>query len=151
MSVVVSCVLVAPVHAQRRYELIVEGTDVVSQAERTPQRLVIIDSGGRATEYARDRRFDSEDRGFIAYSSAGARQILRWPVNDRGKMQIAELVGGRPTAFRPSRMTIRPLEAGGGAGGTGGWALRTSGFATPFAWSPPCVAIVPWAPPATDA
>ncbi len=42
--VVVFCVLVATVHAQRRYELIVEGTDVVSQAERTPQRLVIIDA-----------------------------------------------------------------------------------------------------------
>jgi hypothetical protein len=118
-SVVVFSVLVATAHAQRRYELIVEGTDVVSQAERTPQRLVIIDARGNATEYARDRRFDPEDRGFSAYFSAGARQILRWPASDRGNLQIADLMDGRPTAFRRSRMTIRPLEAGGGEEGTG--------------------------------
>lgn len=117
--VVVFSVLAVTVHAQQRYELIVEGTDMVSQAERTPQRLVIIDSRGNATEYSRDRRFDPEDRGFIAYFSAGARQILRWPASDRGNMQIADFVDGRPTAFRLSRMTIRSLESGGGREGTG--------------------------------
>jgi hypothetical protein len=109
--VVIFSVLVATVHAQRRYELIVEGTDVVSQAERTPQRLVIIDARGNATEYARDRRFDPEDRGFLAYFSAAARQVLRWPASDRGNMQIADFVDGRPTAFRRSWMTIRSLES----------------------------------------
>jgi hypothetical protein len=117
--VVVFSVLVATVHAQRRYELIVEGTDVVSQAERTRQRLVIIDSLGNATEYSRDRRFDTEDRGFLAYFSAGAQQILRWPASDRGNMQIADFVDGRPTAFRRSRMTIHLLEPSGGLEGTG--------------------------------
>ena len=130
--VVISCVLVASVHAQRRYELSVEGTDVLSQAERTPQRLVIIDSDGNATEYARDRRFDSADRGYIAYSSAAARQVLRWPAGDLGKMQIAELVEGRPTAFRPSRMTIHPLETSGGGGGTGGGDAANIEFRDPL-------------------
>lgn len=111
--------LVATAHAQRRYELIVEGTDIVSQAERTPQRLVIIDARGNATEYSRDRRFDPEDGGFIAYFSPAARQILRWPTSDRGNMQIADMVEGRPSAFRLSRMTIHSLQPGGGPEGTG--------------------------------
>ena len=118
-AVVVFFVIVTTVHAQRRYELIVEGTDVVSQAERTSQRLVIIDSRGDVTEYTRDPRFDPEDGGFLAYFSTGARQILRWPASDRGKMQIARFVDGRPTAFRRSRMTIRSLDAGGGFEGIG--------------------------------
>jgi hypothetical protein len=125
-------VLVATVCAQRRYELVVEGTDVVSQAERTPQRLVIIDSRGNVTEYTRDRRFDSEDRGFIAYLSADALQILRWPASDRGNMQIAQLVDGRPTAFRQSRMTIRSLEPGGATGGIGVPGAANIEFRAPF-------------------
>lgn len=130
--VVVFFVLVATVHAQRRYELIVEGTDVVSQAERTPQRLVIIDARGNATEYTRDRRFDPEDGGFIAYFSAAARQILRWPASDRGNMQIAQFVDGRPTAFRRSRMTIHSLESGGGREGTGVPGAANLESRTPF-------------------
>lgn len=118
-------------HGQRQYELVLEDTGLVSQAERTPQRLMIIDSAGNPTEYTRDRRFDSQDRGFIAYSSAAARQVLRWPADDRGRMQIAELVGDRPTAFRPSRMTIRALQPAGGGGGIGGAGAANIEFRDP--------------------
>lgn len=105
---VACCLLVSFVGAQQRLELSVPGSDIVSHAVRTDERLRIVDDMGRLTVYVRDARYDSADGRFLGYASGPARQILRWPVVDRGRFQIAD--AANPTAFRASQMEIRPAD-----------------------------------------
>ena len=100
--------LIASARAQQRYELFVPGRDVGSKAERTDQWLRIVDQQGVETTYQRAPGYDSDDGRYLAYRSTTARQIIRWPTNDTGAMQIAAESVGRVT-FRPSQMEIRAL------------------------------------------
>jgi hypothetical protein len=93
--------------AQQRYELIVPGSGLTSRAERTDQRLRVEDAEGNVTVYVRDPRQDTVDGMWLGYVSAAARQVIRWPVNDRGPLQVAS--DARPLVFRESRMEVRPV------------------------------------------
>ena len=92
--------------AQDRFELLVPGTPQVSKVERTAEQLRIEDSEGNVTVYQRTVRHDSADGQFEAYASGVARQVIRWPIDDQGRLQIATDNGGT-LAFRPSQMEIR--------------------------------------------
>lgn len=96
---------------QQLYELVVPDTAVSSRADRTDERLRIEDSRGNTTVYQRARSYDSPDGSLLAYSSSAARQVIRWPVNDQGRLQIATISSGSPVEFRLSRMEIRPVAA----------------------------------------
>lgn len=83
-------------------------TQIRSLATREADR-VTIDNDGRRFVYLRQPRLDSEDGQYQAYYSAEARQYVRWPVRDRGRMLIGQ-VSGRAIAWRPSRMEVHPAD-----------------------------------------
>jgi hypothetical protein len=95
--------------AQQQFELVVPGRGVLSRAERSNRQLRIEDAAGMVTVYQRDPRFDSADGAFWGYTSREARQIIRWPRNDQGRMEIATDSPPAALVFRPSQMTIRAV------------------------------------------
>ena len=108
-ALLITSLISAIATGQQRFELVVPGSGLTSRAERTDERLRIEDSQGNATVYQRAPRYDSTDGGFLAYSSPAARQVIRWPVSDQGRLQIATISSPAALEFRRSQMEIRPL------------------------------------------
>ncbi len=108
----------APVFGQQFFDLRVPGTNTASQAEVTPQGLFVVDGNGKRDVYDREPAFDTDDRQFIGYYSQNLNVAIRWPVANRGRMQIGEetVAGWR---FSPTQMVITPL----GGQALGGQAL----------------------------
>lgn len=97
----------APGQTKRVYQVTVPGTDLKSRAERTDSELVIVDQQEQTTRYLRDKSFDTADGNWFGYRSTAARQLNRWPRDERGQMMIAAWNGGTGRAdFRTSRMKI---------------------------------------------
>ena len=95
-----------------------------SRAEALVARdFLRIDRGISIDTYTRDRQFDGV--GYLGFSNGrlGANQIVRWPSDNRGAIEIGSLRFGRPV-FRPARMRI--------VGGGGGW----NGGNRPGGWRP---------------
>ncbi|MFO0921401.1 MAG: hypothetical protein U0905_02800 [Pirellulales bacterium] len=94
---------------QEKYHLVVPNGAESSKAERSDQELMIRDSVGGVSRYVRDKRMDSADGLWLGYTSRAARQVIRWPVANHGKMQIGTPEAGGQIRYRESQMTIVPL------------------------------------------
>lgn len=93
----------------RTYRLSVADAGIISTAQRDDRQLTITSQNGERTLYQRDRSFDSSDGNWLAYRSRAARQIIRWPQQDRGAMMIAAWNGGSIVDFRRSRMIVEAI------------------------------------------
>lgn len=90
------------------YELSVPGGTASSTAIVSPDELSIRDAAGEVTVYKRAPRYDTSDQKLIGYSSRQAQQVIRWPSDNEGRMQIGTLQNGQ-IQFAWSKMTIRQL------------------------------------------
>jgi hypothetical protein len=88
------------------YELVAAG--LRSLARISANELAIQDAAGNVTRYQRSPRYDSEDKQWIAYSSRQAQQVIRWPANHSGRMQIGSLQSDS-ISFAMSKMQIRAI------------------------------------------
>ncbi len=95
-------------HPPQTFQLVAPGLPSPSLASIDEQWLVIQDPAGQETAYQRAPRFDSADGAWIGYSSQEAQQVIRWPANFSGPMQIGRPQAGR-VSFTTSRMRIEPL------------------------------------------
>jgi hypothetical protein len=89
------------------FELSVPGNTESSLARLSPEVLVIQDISGNITRYKRFPKYDTADGTLQGYSSREAQQVIRWPVDNAGRMQIGTLQRGR-IEFVWSKMTIAP-------------------------------------------
>lgn len=96
------------VSAQDQYRLSAAQSGVSSEAT-VSQREISLRNNGTTTRYVRERRFDSADGKWIGYTSRQASQAIRWPISNRGNLQIGTLRGATAN-FRPSKMVIQPIE-----------------------------------------
>ncbi|MGE0761334.1 MAG: hypothetical protein AB7F89_26705 [Pirellulaceae bacterium] len=103
---------VSAVNGQELFDLTISGA-APSRAERTADELRVEDATGKLTVYQRDRRYDTTDGMYVGYRSVSARQVIRWPVSGRGRMQLATDMPGAPVTFRASQMEIVPRAAAG--------------------------------------
>jgi hypothetical protein len=87
------------------FELSVPGLASPSVAKLSPHELVIRDPEGHVTKYLRLPRYDTADATLIGYSSREAQQVIRWPADNSGRMQIGSLQNGK-VQFTWSKMTI---------------------------------------------
>lgn len=95
------------VASAQRFELSVPGEPGAgSTAVLDARVLTIIDARGGAFRYQRAPQFDTPDRRYIGFSSANARQAIRWPASGRGSMQVGDFSGAN---WRPSRMQIHRI------------------------------------------
>lgn len=109
LGLIACCLLgLSPAAAQERYELVAAQHGIAAQATLTNNELQVVGADGNATIYTRQPAYDSEDGEWIGYASRGAEQILRWPANNSGKMQIGE-IRGDGVRYRYSQMSIRPV------------------------------------------
>lgn len=97
---------------QQRFDLEAEALGIRSEAILTPDSLHIRGSDGVVTNYQRDPSFDDR-REWIGYRSRSANQVIRWPSNNQGALQIGT-ISGRSIQYRTSQMRIRPSMQGGG-------------------------------------
>ncbi len=107
-GVAVILLFAANIAAQERFELSAPEIGVSSQATLSANELQVVSQSGVVTSYLRDSRYDSQDGQWVGYVSPGAQQVIRWPVSNRGPMQIGEL-RGKQVVYRPSQMTIQPV------------------------------------------
>lgn len=108
--------------AQERFELAVPLSSTKSIADLTDAKLTITNEG-QASVYSRDAKYDAP--GYVAYSSATLRQVIRWPTKGAGAMQIGTLTGFGAPLFRPSQMQITRI------GGTPPVGLPAAGSSGP--------------------
>jgi len=87
------------------FELTVPGVAEPSLAQLSPDALVIQDPSGNVTNYKRLTRYDTSDGTLLGYSSREARQVIRWPIDNNGRMQIGSLQRDK-IVFVWSKMTI---------------------------------------------
>jgi len=87
------------------FELSVPGLAGPSIARRTPNELSVQDPTGSVTRYQRAPRYDTTDQLLLGYSSRQAQQVIRWPANNSGRMQIGTLQNGQ-VQFAWSKMSI---------------------------------------------
>ena len=87
------------------FELSAQGLSGPSIARLTPNELAIQDPSGTLTRYTRAPRYDTADQLLLGYSSRQAQQVIRWPANNVGRMQIGTLHNGQ-IQFASSKMTI---------------------------------------------
>lgn len=93
--------------AQEQFELLAPQLGVSSRATISGGELQVISGDGQVTRYARDARYDSADGQWLGYYSREARQILRWPAQQQGPMQLGEVVGNE-VRYRLSQMQVQP-------------------------------------------
>lgn len=110
LSLILCSAAVLPAWAQSTFELSTPGLTRSLRASLTERDLRITDHQGRDTLYLREPRVDSPDGLFIAYRNSTTGQVVRWPVSNRGPMQIGT-AGATGLTFRTSRMQVIP--AGG--------------------------------------
>lgn len=87
------------------FELSVPGSTESSLARLSTEALVIQDPSGNITRYKRFPKYDTADGTLQGFSSREAQQVIRWPVDNAGRMQIGTLQRGR-IEFVWSKMTI---------------------------------------------
>ena len=87
------------------FELWVHGLASPSIARLTPNELSVQDPAGSITRYQRAPRYDTTDQLLLGYSSRQAQQVIRWPANNAGRMQIGTLQNGL-VQFAWSKLTI---------------------------------------------
>ena len=87
------------------FELSVQGLSEPSIATVTPNELAVKDPAGTITLYLRSARYDTPDQQLLGYSSRQAQQVIRWPANNSGRMQIGTLQNGQ-IQFAWSKMTV---------------------------------------------
>ncbi len=92
----------------QRFLLSAPNLGTTSQAVLSGSELQVIGADGTVTRYQRESRFDSADRGWLAFYSRSASQILRWPSSHSGHMQIGRIQGGS-VVYRTSQMSIQPV------------------------------------------
>jgi len=84
-------------------------TGADSVARFANKSITIIDAKGQTYVYNRERNLDTP--GFKGYYNAATQRGLRWPMNDRGRMELGRNVGGM-LQWSASQMTIaaaRPM------------------------------------------
>ncbi len=114
------------VEREETFSLDVAGRpDLRSTGEFSGSNLVITDSSGTRFTYEPQPSLDSADGQFFGYYSARADAYIRWPLSDRGAMQIGENRGG-VMDWRPSQMQVTTIPvtafrppSGIGLGGNG--------------------------------
>ena len=87
------------------FSLSAQGLADPSIARITPSELSVQDSTGSVTRYQRAPRYDTTDQLLLGYSSRQAQQVIRWPANNSGRMQIGTLQNGQ-VQFAWSKMNI---------------------------------------------
>ena len=87
------------------FSLSAQGLADPSIARITPNELSVQDSTGSVTRYQRAPRYDTTDQLLLGYSSRQAQQVIRWPANNSGRMQIGTLQNGQ-VQFAWSKMNI---------------------------------------------
>lgn len=93
-----------------QFELTAPGLTNPSRASVSPQSLEIQDADGNISQYVRLGRYDTSDGKLLGYSSKELRQVIRWPFDNRGRMQIGTLQKGK-IVFVWSKMQIEPSMA----------------------------------------
>jgi hypothetical protein len=88
------------------FDLVAPGLDARSVARLTPNELTIQDAAGNITRYQRAPRYDTTDQQWIGFSSRQAQQVIRWPAQPTGRMQIGTLQNGQ-VQFTLSKMQIQ--------------------------------------------
>ncbi|MFN7720060.1 MAG: hypothetical protein ACK5PD_01500 [Pirellulaceae bacterium] len=106
-----ACGIVAnSVTAQQTYQLMVPDGSAYSEASVSANRLEIRDSAGRLTRYDRLAAWDSSDGFWLAFRNPATGQVVRWPSNSRGPVQIGSPDAGNRLRFRESQMQIQALQ-----------------------------------------
>ncbi len=106
LTLITTCIFAPASLAQEFYRLNAPELKEPSRAAITETRLSIKDAQGTLTHYDREPRLDSSDRQWIGFVSKSARQAIRWPVSNQGKMQIGTIDSYGQYQFRASRMSI---------------------------------------------
>jgi hypothetical protein len=96
--------------AQQTYQLMVPDGSAYSEASVSANRLEIRDSAGRLTRYDRLAAWDSSDGFWLAFRNPATGQVVRWPSNSRGPVQIGSPDAGNRLRFRESQMQIQALQ-----------------------------------------
>ena len=96
--------------AQQTYQLMVPDGSAYSEASVSANRLEIRDSAGRLTRYDRLAAWDSSDGFWLAFRNPATGQVVRWPSNSRGPVQIGLPDAGNRLRFRESQMQIQALQ-----------------------------------------
>jgi hypothetical protein len=94
--------------AQQQYRLSSPQSGANVDAALTNESLQVTDAQGKVTVYIRDARFDSADGLWLAFYSRSLNQVIRWPQNNTGNVQIGDMVGGE-AVYRASQMVISAL------------------------------------------
>lgn len=102
------CLLTSWVQGQQVFELTAPQLGARSEAVLSAERLQVTSSTGSVSLYLREPRFDSNDGAWLGYYDRNANQVLRWPANNSGNMQIGS-VRGTSVEYRLSQMAVRPL------------------------------------------
>ncbi len=105
-------------YAQEGYRLVTPDGSIRSSVERSDQELVIVDGQANITRYVRDPKFDDDKGEWISYFNAELRQVVHWPVQNVGKLEIGRMDRQGRISFRPSVMEIervRPNEPADGS------------------------------------
>lgn len=98
-----------PAYSQSRFELTAPTLNRTSRATLSSRELQVIDQEGRETRYLRTPGLDSEDGRYLAYQERAGGQVIRWPADNSGSMQIGTSNGGAYN-FRTSQMQIVALD-----------------------------------------
>ena len=102
----VTCMSAVVAEGQDRFRLEVPGADVTAEVMLDERELVVVDQAGKVSRYSREPQLDSIDRAWIAYYSRSINQVIRWPANHSGNLQLGEFIGGT-AQYRASQMIIR--------------------------------------------
>jgi len=106
------CLLFSTAANAQEFVLEVPGDPTIrSSAVMEEDRLTIEDVTGRQFTYVRRPQYDTPDGRYLAFYSAKADRLIRWPVAGRGPLQIGTPVVDR-VEWSLSQMFARPVGAG---------------------------------------